>query len=192
MGWIKRNLIFVVSGCLALGLLGFAGFLIYQGVSRNSEASETLRGVYDKLQELAQSPLQPGNDKVDNAKKAREQELELGMWVSDAARHFSPIQPIPRGEVTSKTFATALGATFNQLQQEAKENSVGLPPQYYFSFQVQSSKLTISSGLAPLAQQLGEVKTMAEILFAARVNSLDSIQRVKVSDDDTIPSSVTV
>jgi hypothetical protein len=36
----------------------------------------------------------------------------------------------------------------------------------------------------PLAAQLGEVKTIAEILFAARVNSLDGIQRVRVSDDD--------
>ena len=39
--------------------------------------------------------------------------------------------------------------------------------------------------LHPLAVQLGEVKTISEILFAARVNSLDGIQRNRVSDDDT-------
>ena len=33
--------------------------------------------------------------------------------------------------------------------------------------------------------QLGEVKNISEILFAARVNALDGIQRVRVSDDDT-------
>jgi hypothetical protein len=32
--------------------------------------------------------------------------------------------------------------------------------------------------------QLGEVKTICEILFAARINALDSIQRVRVSADD--------
>lgn len=184
MGWIKRNLIFVVSGCLALGLLGFAGFLIYQGISRNAQASDTLNDIYGKLQGLAQMQPQPGNDKIDNIKKAKEQELELRLWLTNAASHFNPIPPIPQDEVTSKTFATALGATCNQLQQEAKENGVGLPPQYFFSFQVQSSKLNISSGLAPLAEQLGEVKAISEILFAARVNNFDSIQRVKVSDDD--------
>jgi hypothetical protein len=33
--------------------------------------------------------------------------------------------------------------------------------------------------------QLGEVKAISEVLFAASINSLDSIQRVRVSDDDT-------
>jgi hypothetical protein len=32
------------------------------------------------------------------------------------------------------------------------------------------------------------VKAIAEILFAARVNDLDGIQRVRVSDDDTAGS----
>jgi carbohydrate-binding DOMON domain-containing protein len=36
----------------------------------------------------------------------------------------------------------------------------------------------------PLAVQLGEVKVISEILFAARVNSIDGIQRARVSDDD--------
>ena len=38
--------------------------------------------------------------------------------------------------------------------------------------------------LGPLAVQLGEVKAISEILFAAGVNQLDGIQRVRVSDDD--------
>jgi hypothetical protein len=39
--------------------------------------------------------------------------------------------------------------------------------------------------LEPLAVQLGEVKSICEILFATRINALDSIQRVRVSEDDT-------
>ena len=39
--------------------------------------------------------------------------------------------------------------------------------------------------LDPLAVQLGEVKDISEILFAAGINTLDGIQRVRVSDDDT-------
>jgi hypothetical protein len=184
MGWIKRNLLFSVSAILALGLLGVAGFFIYRDWSENSEASDKLNEIYQQLMQIAQAPQQPGNDKIDNVKLAKEQEQQLRGWIQSAAGHFSDIPSIPQGEVTSKTYATALGTTIYQLQQEAKENSVGLPAQYYFSFQVQSSKLTISSGLGPLAQQLGEVKAIAQILFAARVNNLDGIQRVKVSDDD--------
>jgi hypothetical protein len=184
MGWIKRNLIFVIVGVLALGFLGGAGFFIYRGWSNNSQAADKLNDIYSQLQQFSNEPVQPGNDKIDNLKLAKDQEQQLLAWISDAASHFRPVPPIPQGEVTSKTYATALGNTIYQLQQEAKDNSVGLPPQYYFSFQVQSSKLTISSGLTPLAQQLGEVKTIAEILFAARVNDLDAIQRVRVSEDD--------
>jgi hypothetical protein len=62
---------------------------------------------------------------------------------------------------------------------------VTLPPRYNFSFEAQRSRVNFSSGsLGALAAQFGEVKTISEILFAARVNSLDGIQRVRVSDDD--------
>jgi len=95
------------------------------------------------------------------------------------------VPAIPEGEVTSKTYATALGSTIYQLQQEAKANNITLPPQYFFSFDAQNSKLTISpASLQPLAVQLGEVKAIAEIIFSAHVNALDSIQRVRVSEDD--------
>ncbi len=189
MGWIKRNLFFVVGGLLTLGLLGGAGFYIYKGWSANSDASATLNELYGKLTDVAQKQPQPGNDKIDNMATAKEQEQQMRNWVKQAMGYFQPIQPIPQGQVTSKTYATALGSTIYQLQQEAKQNSVNLPTQYYFSFQAQSSKLTISSGLGPLAEQLGQVKALAEILFAARVNDLIGIQRVRVSDDDAASGS---
>jgi hypothetical protein len=184
MGWIKRNLFLVVGGLLTLLFLGGAGFYIFKGWSGNSEASSTLNELYDKLQQYSQEPIQPGNDKTDNVKTAKEQEQQMRDWINLARQYFQPIASIPQGEVTSKTYATALNNTVNLLQLEAKDNSVTLPPQYNFSFQVQSTKLTISSGLEPLAQQLGEVKAITEILFAARINQLNGIQRVRVSDDD--------
>lgn len=184
MGWIKRNLIFVIGGFLAVALLGGAGYFIYLGWSRNAEKSQQLDDLYAKLKEYNNSPQQPGDEHTDNIKAAKEQDQQLRDWIKTAAGRFQPIPPIPQGEVTSKTYASALGTTIYQLQQAAKESTVGLPANYYFSFQVQSDKLTISSGLGPLAQQLGEVKAIAEILFAAHVNNFDGIQRVRVSDDD--------
>ena len=41
-----------------------------------------------------------------------------------------------------------------------------------------------SGSLVPLSVQLGEVKALSEVLFGASINSLESIQRVRVSDDD--------
>jgi hypothetical protein len=187
MGWIKRNLFFVVGGVVALLALGGSGFFIWQGWAANSEASEKLNEIYGKLQELAQSPLQPGNKQVDNTKAARDQEKEILDWMTQARKYFQPIAAIPAAtNVSSAAYAEGLRQTIDALQKEADNASVNLPPKYDFSFSAQRSRVVFAAGsLEPLAVQLGEVKTISEILFAARVNNLDSIQRVRVSEDDT-------
>lgn len=184
MGWIKRNLVFFISGVIALVLLGAAGFYIFQGWSHNFDQGRALDDIYAKLQQLASEQPQPGNDKHDNIKLAKDQDQQLQDWINEASSRFHSIPAIPQGDVNSMNYGNALNATVYQLQQEAKDQGVGLPDKYFFSFQVQSSKLNISSGLGPLAQQLGAVRAISEVLFAARVNNLDSIQRVRVSDDD--------
>jgi hypothetical protein len=183
MGWIKRNLFMLVFGLVALGALGGAGFYIYRGYANNAQQAQALDEIYSSLKTLADEPLQPGTT---NTEVAKAQEKQLRAWISQAMDRFHPIAPIPAGKLTSETFGTALETTINELTQEAKDNSVKLPPQppYCFSFQVQHNLLNISSGLAPLAQQLGEVKAITDVLLAAQVNNLDGIQRVRVSDDD--------
>src|ERR1035437_259977 len=187
MGLIKRNLIFVASGLLALGLMGGAGFFIYTGWARNSEKSDKLNEIYGKLQEIAQSPQQPGNQKINNTQIAKEEEKQVRDWIASAGKYFQNIPAIPvDAAVTSEAYAAALRRTIDTLQHAADSASVTLPPKYDFSFSAQRSLVKFAGGsLEPLAAQLGEVKVIADILFAARINALDSIQRVRVSDDDT-------
>ena len=188
MAWIKRNLFFVMGGMLALGLLGAAGFYNYKGWSHNSAKTDQLKEIYGTLRNLTGQKPSPGNDKVDNIAAAREQERQIRDWIRQAADYFQPMAPIPNtgnNAVSSEAFAAALRRTIDQLQHEADAASVTLPPKYNFSFEAQRSRVNFSSGsLASLAAQFGEVKTISEILFAAKVNSLDGIQRVRVSDDD--------
>jgi hypothetical protein len=187
MAWIKRNLFFVIGGILALGLLGAAGFYNYKGWSHNSAAFDKLNEIYGTLRNLTGQKPSPGNEKVDNIAAAREQERQIRDWIRQAAGYFQPIAPIPNtgnNAVSSEAFAAALRRTIDQLQHEADAASVTLPPKYNFSFEAQRSLVKFSGSLGALAAQFGEVKTISEILFAARVNSLDGIQRVRVSDDD--------
>jgi hypothetical protein len=187
MAWIKRNLFFVIGGILALGLLGAAGFYNYKGWSHNAAAFDKLNGIYNTLRDLTGKKPSPGNDKVDNIAAAREQERQIRDWIRQAADYFQPIAPIPNtgtNAVSSEAFAAALRRTIDQLQHAADAASVTLPPKYNFSFEAQRSLVKFSGNLGALAEQFGEVKTISEILFAARVNSLDGIQRVRVSDDD--------
>jgi len=189
MAWIKRNLFFVIGGILALGLLGAAGYYNYKGWSHNNAAFNELNDIYNTLRDLANKKPAPGNDKVNNIEAARQQENQLREWIHEAGNHFKPIAPIPdtgTNAVTSEAYAGTLRRTIDQLQREADVASVGLPPQYNFSFKAQRDLVKFQSGsLGILAEQLGEVKAIAEVLFVARVNSLDGIQRVHVSDDDT-------
>ena len=166
MDWIKRNLFFVVGGILALGLLGGAGFFIWQGWSLNSDASVKLNEIYSKLQELAQSPLQPGNNKINNIEEAKDQEKQVRDWIAASGKYFQPIPAIPAGAtVPSAAYAEALRQTIDLLQHEAESASVTLPPKYDFSFSAQRSLVRFAPGsLEPLAAQLGEVKAIAEIL----------------------------
>jgi hypothetical protein len=195
MAWIKRNLFFVIGGILALGLLGAAGFYNYKGWSHNSAAFAKLNGIYGTLRDLTapkdaagKIKFSWGNDKIDNIAAAREQERQIRDWLRQAADYFQPIAPIPdtgSNVVSSEAFAAALRRTIDQLQREAETASVTLPPKYNFSFEAQRSLVKFAPGsLGALATQFGEVKTISEVVFAAHVNSLDGIQRVRVSEDD--------
>ena len=191
MAWIKRNLFFVIGGMLALGLLGAAGFYNYKGWSHNTAAFNQLNDIYGTLRSVTSQKPSPGNDKINNIEAAKAQERQMRDWMRQAADYFQPIAPIPNMDaktVSSKEFAEALRRTIDQLQHEAEVASVILPPKYSFSFEAEGGAHQLvkfaTGSLGLLAVQLGEVKTISEVLFAAHVNSLDGIQRVRVSDDD--------
>ena len=188
MTWIKRNLFFVIGGVLALGLLGAAGFYDYASWRRNSAAFDKLNEVYNTLRQLTNQKPSPGNDHINNVETAKQQEAQFRDWIRQARDYFQPIAPIPNptnGLITNPLFADALHRTIDQLQKEAANANVGVLPQYSFSFEAQLSRVRFAPGsLDALAVQLGEVKAISEVLFAARVNQLDGVQRLRVSDDD--------
>ncbi len=131
-----------------------------------------------------QSPA-PGNEKINNTELAKAQQQKVQEWISSAGKYFQPIASIPAANVTSEAFASALRRTVDSLQHEADSAGVSLPPKYDFSFSAQRPLVKFASGsLDLLATQLGEVRTISETIFSAKVNSLDSIQRVRVSEDD--------
>lgn len=186
MGWIKRNLFFTIGGVIALGLLGAAGFYFYVSWEHNAADFEKLNEIYNSLKAATSQNPSPGNDKVNNIQLANEQTAQIRQWIQQARKKFAPIPSIPapvNGLINGKEFADALPRTIAQLQREADAASVALPPGYNFSFSAQSGVVMFPPGsLGPLAQELGEVKTISEVLFSAGINALESIQRVSVSE----------
>ena len=186
MAWIKRNLFFVIGGVVALVLLGGAGFYIWQGMQRNSKAYTDLTEVVGTLKTLTDQKPSPGGDKFDNTKIASQQDKDLQAWIAASSASFQPIPAIPPGgSVTGASFSGALQKTVDTLLHEADTAGVILPSGFYFSFTAEKNRVTFSpAGLDLLAVQLGEVKAISEIMFSTRVNAFDSIQRVRMSDDD--------
>lgn len=194
MAWIKRNLFFTIGGVIALLLLGAAGFYDYKSWSHNRDAWDALSQAYVDLQNDYNSAPSPGNDEVNNIQAAQDQEHQLRDWMTESGKHFKVAAPIPNppdGNITTEAFAGSLRKTIQDLQLEATNLNVGLPPDYSFSFAAERNLVMFSPGsLGPLASHLGEVKAVCETLFAAKINALDGIQRESVSDNDaTGPAS---
>jgi hypothetical protein len=189
MNWIKRNLYFVIGAVVSLGLLGFAGYYNYTGWKHNTDAREERIRAYEELKRLNNQPVHPGAGKVDNIKAAREQQKQVREMFARIARNFESPPAIPATEggttVSSSQFNAALRETINELSRDAANASVVLPPEYSFSFSQQLRLLTFAPGsLEPLSSQLGEIKVLCDVLIKAKVNSLDAIQRARVSPDD--------
>lgn len=194
MDWIKRNLYFLIGSLVALVLMGLAGYYLYSKWELNSEILGKLDEQYAKLKRLNEQNPHPGNDKIDNIKAAKQQQKELREYISKARQYFQicPPIPVPEGpKLTQQEFSSALTRTLDQMLREAAKASVNLPPKdsggqtYSFSFAAQRERLAYATGsLEPLAVQIGEVKAICGVLFAAKINSLDNLRRERVSDDD--------
>jgi hypothetical protein len=189
MEWIKRNLLFVIGAAIALALIVVAGLFTWNQYSRNNEARDLLGQKYEELKRLNSEKPHPGDEKVDNTKRAREEQARVNQFLQQTAGHWRPIPPIPDtgGRVaTDKEFSSALSSTVERLRRAADAAGVTVASNYNFTFEVQMTNLVFGKeSLRPLATQLGEVKAISDIVFASRVNSLDGLRRERVAPDDS-------
>ena len=186
MGWIKRNLFFFIGSVVAFLLMLGAGWYLYSKWDQNNTLSNQLNDTVEKLKRLASQNPHPGNPKIDNIKAAKDQQQVLRDYIQKTRAYFKRITPIPdEPKLTDMAFATALSRTLNLLQRDATNSSVSLPGDYGFSFDAQKRAISFAPGsLQPLSVQLGEIKTICDVLFEAKINSLERIRRERVSADD--------
>jgi len=194
MSWIKRNLYFLIGGLAALVLMGLAGFYLFSHYKENSEILVKLNEHYEKLNTLNNQNPHPGNlpKGPDNILAAKQQQEQVRDFIKKTRKFFQGIPPVPAtetGKVSSQEFTTALRTTLDRMQHEATNSSLVLPPSpqgYGFSFDAVRNRFTFgTNSLHPLSVQLGEVKAICDVLFRAKINSLDSIRRERVATEDS-------
>jgi hypothetical protein len=183
MSWAKRNLYFLISCIVAVVLLGAAGWYCYSEWQGNSQSWDALQQVYSQWKELVNKPITANEE---NIHAARDQVKQIKALNESLRQYLSPIPPIPNtAKLDDRALAPAIRDTIRQLRVDAGAN-ITLPPDYAFSFSAQRDKTAyVPQSWGQLAQQLGEVKAICDILFSNRISSLDSIQRERTADDAT-------
>jgi predicted negative regulator of RcsB-dependent stress response len=197
MSWAKRNLYFLISCIVAVVLLGAAGWYCYSEWQSNNSHWEELSGAYGQLTTISQKNPGAGNDAVDNIKAAKEQAQDVKVRVVEMEKFFAPVRGIPdTNHFEDRVLAGAVRNTISQLRSSAAQHSVTLPgtqmqmagqqqqSDFAFSFTLQAGKTVYDpNSWDQLSKQLGEVKTICDILYSCRINALDAIQRERTADE---------
>lgn len=181
MLWIKRNLFLVAGGLLALGLTGFGGYYLFSSIKKNKDVEVSLEEKRETLERLYKQDPFPNATNIAAAKRESQRVAE---FVKETQKSFTPV---PYENVTGLAFKTLLENSIYDLHKKAGQSGVILRDgeKYSFSFQAQRDSLNISPSSFPaLPLQLAEVKTICNLLFDAKINALDSLQRGRVSPDD--------
>jgi hypothetical protein len=188
MSWAKRNLYFLISGIVAVVLLGAAGWYCYSSMQSNAAVWAQLQEAYGKMDAITKKSPGAGNNDVNNIEAAKEQTKEVEARVAEMRKFFVPVRGIPdTNHFDERRLAFAVRDTVSQLRAAAKDHSVALPmstPEFAFSFTLQVGKMGYDAGSHEmLSKQLGEVKLICDTLFACRITALDSVQRERTADD---------
>lgn len=181
MSWAKRNLYFLISCIVAVVLLGAGGWYCYSEWQGNDQSWQALQQAYEQLKQFANKPITANEE---NIHAARDQVKQIKTLNDSLHQYLNSISPIPNtGKIDDRALASAIRDTIHQLRADAGPN-ITLPPDYAFSFSAQRDKTAyVPQSWGQLAQQLGEVKAICNILFSNRINSLDGIQRERTADD---------
>ncbi len=191
MTWIKRNLYFLLGSLVALALMIVGCVYLFSQISKEAQVAGDIEKQYAELTRLSTLNPHPGDEKIDNIKAAKSQEAGLRAHIAKTRALFQRITPIPdpaTNKVSNSEFAAQLRNTVSQLRHTAEQQSILLPPDYYFTFEAQKKLMIFApASLDRLAVHLGEIKAICEVLFDAKVNALDGLKRETVSENDNNP-----
>ncbi|MBI1842876.1 MAG: hypothetical protein HYR88_18710 [Verrucomicrobia bacterium] len=181
MLWIKRNLFFVLSLLVALGLFGYGCFYLFSKWNENGEVQKQLEQTEAELKKIYEGGAIFPN--ATNIALLRQQDKELKLFLADAVKTRSPVEY--ERNISASNFKTLLDNTLADLNKQAERARIFVA-QRDFSFATIKPLVNFAEGSVPsLAEQLAEIKLISEILFRSEIVSLESIKREPVSKDDS-------
>jgi hypothetical protein len=181
MTWLKRNLVLVVGGALAVILLGAAGFFLYSGYGKDRAVSNELQ---QAVQEFSRLNTRAPSANEQNIEAAITEQKRLDAILQEIRRHFVPFGTITN--IDSSEFKYLLANTIDELERMAENYGVRRPNDFAYTFDKQRNQVSFQEhDLLPWTDQLLEIRALTEIIYRARVHSLLRIRRASSSTNDT-------
>jgi hypothetical protein len=184
MPWIKRNLYFVITVIVGLGVIGFCAYLLLSALDQNKEASAKYASDQSQLESFEKKVPYPDRQNIEAAEKDAER---VRNFLAEFRKPFAGFPPQP--SLNDQQFKEYLQKCIQQFTLEATNAGVGLPlpnpNPYAFSFSQQVNPLNYpSEAIAPWMQELAEIKAILRILFDAKINYLQTIKRPAVTGEE--------
>jgi hypothetical protein len=187
MAWIKRNLVLVISGVIALGFLAYGGWFFYSAVQRNKDIDTEIEQTKRDIESFLSKPVTPNATNLVLVKKEMDR---LNQFIAESKKLF-PATPAPTEPLNALSFKSLLETTINDLYRDSRSVGILLPTNYYFSFEAQRLPVTFpAETLLPLRERLYEVQMLSKMLIDARVNRLEAIRRAPVPGERPVGASV--
>jgi len=182
MAWIKRNLYFVITVVVGMGLAGYCGYLLFSALDQNKADSDKYFSDSGSLHTLQTKSPFPDQQNI----KAAELDAErVRTFLAEFRQPFAGF-PMPT-KLDDRHFKEYLQNTINQFGREATNAGVGLPANCTFAFSQQVNVLNYSSdSILPWMQELTEMKAILHILYAAKINYLEKIRRPPVVGEEML------
>ena len=173
MNW-RKHIVLMVGGGLALVLLVVALYFLFRLQGQFGVVNRELDSAHQRLQMLnARNPF-PSEE---NVQKMKQNRAELQAMALQLQEQLQQNQRAPEAMEPAE-FAPRLERTSRRLVQRAQESGVVLPEGFAFAFaRYAAGELPAASAVPRLVEQLGAVETICDILFQARIASLDLLQR---------------
>jgi hypothetical protein len=180
MRWLTRNL-FMVAAIVAAVLLAGGGLMyVTRAYAKSDDLTTQLGAARQELNRLT-TEVRP-SPTLENVRQAREDVKKAQEYSAQCRKFFTatPYQPM-----TSQGFRSMLETNIAELQRLALASRVEIPTNYTFSFEPEIKPMTYEpASIRPLAEQVAEISEICRALFSARVQRLEQIRRVGVSQYD--------
>lgn len=188
MNWVKSNFGMVIGGGIALVLMGVAGWFLYTQIKAEESSQANLNQEFTDLRKLLNRDPHPGDPdrKVDNIGAIQSEQKKLDKDLITPLRSLFKPFVVSEGLDTFK-FKSLLEDRVAAMQRAAEKSGTSLPTEgdtkYSFSFSDVRPKVDFAlQTLSPMAFQLLQIEALSQVLFDAKVHSINAIKRPEISE----------